>query len=221
MTGASSHPDIPGPEGVPHEQFHEVYRAGRAAWCIGRAQPVVLDRLERGWFDAGPVLDAGCGTGENAVAIAAERPGLEILAVDAVPEALSRAAEVAAEDGVADRISFAEVDLRHDLPSGAFPWILDAGVLHVFSDEDRRRYLDRVASSLGTGGSFVTSVFRDEERRPRGPRRLSRTELEGLLIAAGLRVESIEPCRYESVAHEGGALAWIARATRPAPESAD
>ena len=219
MADPASDPGIPGPEGVPHEQFHEVYRVGRAAWCIGRAQPVVMACLDEGWFDEGPVLDAGCGTGENTAAIATARPQLEMLGIDAVPEALDRATEVATKAGVADRVSFETVDLRHRLPRGPFPWILDAGVLHVFSDDDRRSYLDRIASSLRPGGSFVTIVFRDEETRPRGPRRLSRPELESLLVASGLRVQSIEPCRYLSVAHEGGALAWLARATRPADES--
>ncbi len=219
MTDPPSDPGIPGPEGVPHEQFHEVYRVGRAAWCIGRAQPAVMACLDAGWFDAGPVLDAGCGTGENAAAIATARPRTEVLGVDVVPEALARAVDVSIEAGVADRIEFDRVDLRRELPQGPYPWILDAGVLHVFSDDDRRGYLDRVAKALLPGGSFVTIVFRDDETRPRGPRRLSRPELESLLVDAGLRVESIEPCRYLSVAHEGGALAWLARASRPADES--
>ena len=213
-------PTIPGAEGVPHEQFHDVYRAGKAAWCIGRPQPAVLACLERGWFDDGAVLDAGCGTGENAVAIAVARPAARLLAIDAVPEALASAARAIEAGGVSDRVSIAEVDLRQALPPGPFAWILDAGVLHVFSDDDRRAYLARVASSLEPGGSFVTIVFRDDETRPRGPRRLGRDELDAGLVQAGLRVESIEPCLYDSVAHEGGARAWLARASRPESDAA-
>lgn len=208
-------PTIPGSEGVPHQQFHDAYRAGRAAWRTGRPQEAVRACLDAGWFDAGPILDAGCGTGENAAAIAVARPDLSVVAVDAVPEALASAVEVADAAGVSDRVTLQQVDLRHDLPTGPFPWILDAGVLHVFSDVDRRSYLDRISSALSPGGSFVTIVFRDDETRPRGPRRLGRDELESILVDAGLRVDSVEPCRYQSVAHEGGALAWLARATRP------
>jgi SAM-dependent methyltransferase len=212
-------PTIPGAEGVPHEQFHDVYRAGKAAWCIGRPQPVVIACLERGWFDDGPILDAGCGTGENAVAIALARPTVEVLAIDAVPEALASAAHSIDEANVANQVTLAEVDLRQSLPPGPFAWILDAGVLHVFSDDDRRAYLARVASSLQPGGSFVTIVFRDDETRPRGPRRLGRDELEMVLSQAGLRVDSIEPCLYDSVAHDGGARAWLARAVRSASDA--
>jgi len=212
---SASDATIPGAEGVPHQQFHDVYRAGKAAWCTGRPQPAVIERLDRGWFDAGPMLDAGCGTGENAVAIASARPELAILAVDAVPEALAQAATAIERAGVGDRVTLDTVDLRANLPSGPFRWILDAGVLHVFSDEDRRGYLQRVASSLAPGGSFVTIVFRDDETRPRGPRRLGRDELDAALVDGGLTVDAVEPCLYESVAHEGGARAWLARAVRP------
>lgn len=211
---SGSDPTIPGPEGVPHEQFGEAYRAGRAAWCIGRPQPVVRDRLDAGWFDEGPILDAGCGTGENAVALALARPALHVVAIDAAPEALAIARDAAVQAEVDSRVAFAEVDLRAELPEGPFPWILDAGVLHVFSDADRATYLGRVARALRDGGSFVTIVFSDAETRPRGPRRLSITELDACLSDAGLAVISIEPCRYESLAHEGGARAWIARAKR-------
>ncbi len=210
----SGDPTIPGAEGVPHEQFHDVYRAGKAAWCIGRPQPAVIDCLARGWFGEGPILDAGCGTGENAVAIASARSGIPVLAIDAVPEALVQAASTIEAASLVDRVTLGNVDLRRALPSGPFAWILDAGVLHVFSDADRRAYLSRVGNALAPGGSFVTIVFRDDETRPRGPRRLGCTELESALTGAGMRVESIEPCRYESVAHDGGARAWLARATR-------
>jgi ubiquinone/menaquinone biosynthesis C-methylase UbiE len=212
-------PTIPGAEGVPHEQFHDVYRAGKAAWCIGRPQPVVMACLERGWFDDGPILDAGCGTGENAVAIAKAHPTIQVLAIDAVPEALASAARSIDEANVSDQVTLNEVDLRQSLPPGPFAWILDAGVLHVFSDVDRGAYLTRVAASLQPGGSFVTIVFRDDETRPRGPRRLGGEELGTALSQAGLRVDSIEPCLYDSVVHDGGARSWLARAVRPASDA--
>jgi hypothetical protein len=46
------------------------YHDGPAPWDIGRPQPTVV-RLATGGGFAGAVLDAGCGTGENAVHIAA------------------------------------------------------------------------------------------------------------------------------------------------------
>ena len=202
----------PGPEGVPHRQFETAYAAGDPAWVIGEAQPVVCELLERGWLDRGPLLDAGCGTGENLVEIARRRPGLQITAVDAVPEAVDRARRLIAAQGLESRIALGVTDLRTDLPPGPFGTVLDAGVLHVFSDADRRAYLERVVRSLVPGGWFLTVVFSDRERRPGGPRRLGERELTRVLMEAGLVIEAIEEARYHTTSLEGGAEALLARA---------
>ncbi|MGH9528885.1 MAG: hypothetical protein ACRD2S_03095, partial [Terriglobales bacterium] len=57
------------------------YQDGPAPWDIGQAQPAVVRLASAGGFaGAGPVLDAGCGTGENALHIASL--GLSVLGVD-------------------------------------------------------------------------------------------------------------------------------------------
>jgi hypothetical protein len=53
------------------------YRDGRAPWDIGKPQPAVARVAAAGGF-AGTVLDAGCGTGENALHVASL--GLSVLA---------------------------------------------------------------------------------------------------------------------------------------------
>jgi hypothetical protein len=55
------------------------YQDGPAPWDTGRPQPAVV-RLAAGGRFAGAVLDAGCGTGENALHIAA--PGAPVLGFD-------------------------------------------------------------------------------------------------------------------------------------------
>jgi SAM-dependent methyltransferase len=207
-------PPPPGAEGVPHEVFHDVYRRSKALWVTGRPQPAVLTAIERGWFREGPLFDAGCGTGENAIAIAKAHPSLRILAMDAVPEAVDAAAVAGREAGVADRISFEVADLRTEGPPSEYACVLDAGVLHVFSDVDRPRYLQVVHDVLQPGGAAIFIVFSTEEIRPGGPRRLDREELLSSIEAAGFRVDSIEKARYETLGHEGGARSWLVRAFR-------
>ena len=189
--------------------------AGNPAWVVGRPQPAVETMLERGWIDRGPLLDAGCGTGENLVEIARRRPDLEIVGVDSVIRAVDRARSQVELAGLAARVSLEVVDLRRRIPAGPFGTVLDAGVLHVFSDEDRARYLDRVAGVLKPGGRYLTVVFSDAETRPGGPRRMSRDELERAMVAAGLEVESIEDARYLTTTMEDGARALLACAGRP------
>ena len=207
-------PPAPGAEGVPHEVFHDVYRRSKALWVTGRPQPAVLTAIERGWFREGPLFDAGCGTGENAIAIAEAHPTLEILAVDAVPEAVEGAAVAGRKAGVDDRVRFEVADLRTDGPSPEHGCVLDAGVMHVFSDVDRIGYLQIVHDALRPGGAAIFIVFSTEETRPGGPRRLAREELASAIEAAGFRIDSIEKTRYETLGHDGGARSWLVRAFR-------
>src|SRR4029077_21203402 len=66
------------------------YHAGIAPWDIGRPQPAIVRLASEGGF-AGAVLDAGCGTGENALHVAAL--GLPVLGVDVAETALAIARE--------------------------------------------------------------------------------------------------------------------------------
>jgi len=69
-------------------------------------------------------------------------------------------------------------------------------LFHVFSDEDRRRYVGGLASVLKPGGRLFLLCFSDEEPGDQGPRRVSRKEIEDA-FAEGWVVERIEPSRYE------------------------
>ena len=64
------------------------YHGGPAPWDVGQPQPAIVRLASAGGF-AGAVLDAGCGTGENALHVAAL--GLPVLGVDVAPTALAMA----------------------------------------------------------------------------------------------------------------------------------
>ena len=66
------------------------YHHGPAPWDIGRPQPAIVRLASQGGF-AGAVLDAGCGTGENALHVASL--GLSVLGVDVAETALAVARE--------------------------------------------------------------------------------------------------------------------------------
>ena len=68
------------------------YHDGPAPWDIGRPQPAIVRVASKGGF-AGAVLDAGCGTGENALHVASL--GLPVLGVDVAETALAIAREKA------------------------------------------------------------------------------------------------------------------------------
>jgi SAM-dependent methyltransferase len=68
------------------------YRDGPAPWDVGRPQPAIVRVASDGEF-AGAVLDVGCGTGENALDVAAL--GSPVLGVDVAETALVHGADSA------------------------------------------------------------------------------------------------------------------------------
>lgn len=192
---------------MPHHDFEEGYRGGSPPWEIGRPQPEVVHLADEGAF-RGSVLDAGCGTGENALLLA-ER-GLAVTGVDAAPTAIARAREKAAR-GVRARFEVADA-----LDLGAlrerFDTVLDCGLFHVLDDAERQRYAASLADAVASGGQAHVLCFSEEERGP-GPRRVSEWDLRATF--RGLFVLSrIRPGLLQSHVHPGGAKAWVATLTR-------
>jgi cyclopropane fatty-acyl-phospholipid synthase-like methyltransferase len=194
---------------VDRATFENLY-AGPAPWDIGRPQKqftAIADQV------TGPILDAGCGTGEHALFFAGR--GHRVTGIDFVEEAIRRARHKAAERGlpvqllVKDATKLAEWDER-------FATVIDCGLFHVFSDEDRRRYVEGLAHVVKPRGRLFLMAFSDEEPGTEGPRRVSRQELYDA-FADGWEIESIRSCHIEVKPEftevkfsEGGPKAWFA-----------
>lgn len=171
------------------QNFVDAY-AGEAPWDIGRPQASFLAIADQ---VASPVLDAGCGTGDIALELAAR--GHQVTGFDYLEEPIRRARAKAAERKltvdfrVADALSLTGWSER-------FNTVVDSGLFHVFSDEDRRRYVAGLAHILNPGGRLFMMCFSDEEPGEFGPRRVSQKELQAA-FADGWAIESIEPARFE------------------------
>jgi cyclopropane fatty-acyl-phospholipid synthase-like methyltransferase len=59
-----------------------------------------------------------------------------------------------------------------DLPE-VFDAVIDSRLFHVFSDEDRKRYVEGLASVLKPGGRLFLLCFSDEEPGTQGSRRVN------------------------------------------------
>jgi SAM-dependent methyltransferase len=189
--------------------FESAY-AGQAPWDIGRPQKAFVDAADR---VAGRVLDAGCGTGENALFFAGR--GHAVTGIDFLQEPITRARRKAAGRGlpatflVKDALTLRDWDKRFDS-------VVDSGLFHVFSDADRARYVEGLAHVLNPGGRLFLLCFSDAEPGTQGPRRVSKQELHDA-FASGWTVESVEPSRYEvrpdlrDISFSaGGPRAWFA-----------
>jgi 2-polyprenyl-3-methyl-5-hydroxy-6-metoxy-1,4-benzoquinol methylase len=194
--------------GVPSKFFHEIYEQV-PPWEVGVPQPEVVRLAQEGRFQ-GRVLDIGGGTGENALLLASL--GLEVTSFDLVPAAVERARAKAGQRGL-------QVDFRVASALEMADWCeqydtaLDSGVFHVFSNEDRPRFHAGLRQVLKPGGRFFLLCFSELETSEIGPRRLSEAELRGC-FAVDFEIEELRRARYASLAHPGGAHAWLAQLRR-------
>jgi SAM-dependent methyltransferase len=194
---------------VDRSTFENLYD-GKAPWDIGKPQrtfAAIADRV------TGPVLDAGCGTGEHALFFAAR--GLRVTGIDFVEEALRRARAKAVERGLAVEFLIKDATALGEWGE-RFGSVIDSGLLHGFSDYDRRRYVQGLARVVEPGGRLFLLCFSDEEPAGEGPRRVSRQELHDA-FADGWEVESVQPTRIEVNSEltevkfsAGGPKAWFA-----------
>ncbi|WP_328390301.1 class I SAM-dependent methyltransferase [Nocardia sp. NBC_00416] len=186
------------------------YSDGPAPWDIGRPQPAVLRVAAEGGF-TGSVLDAGCGTGENALHIAAL--GLPVLGFDVAETALAMAREKAADRGVEAEFIAADALALADL-GRTFDTVLDCGLFHTFDRDERPGYLTSLASVTHPGTTLYLLCFSDDAPDI-GPHPVSLEELNAEFSpSTGWNIAAVEPDRIETRFHDHGAPAWFATIDR-------
>jgi SAM-dependent methyltransferase len=113
-----------------------------------------LDEARR---SGGPVVELGVGTGRIAVPIAAD--GIRVIGVDASRGMLDICARRAALAGV--DVDLRVGDLREPPVQERVPLVICPfrSLLHMHTDDDRRRALSSVRELLVPGGRFVFDVF--------------------------------------------------------------
>ena len=175
---------------VPDRTTFETLYAGQPPWDIGKPQRAFIDVADQ---ISGSILDAGCGTGDTALFFAGR--GHQVTGIDFLEEPIQRATQKAAERGVPATFLVKDALALKEWPE-RFDNVIDSGLFHVFGDEDRRRYVEGLATVLKASGRPFLLCFSDGEPGTPGPRRVSKAELHAA-FAGGWVVESIEPSRYE------------------------
>jgi cyclopropane fatty-acyl-phospholipid synthase-like methyltransferase len=187
--------------------FENAYKE-KAPWDIPGPQPAFVEAADQ---IKGSILDAGCGTGEHALFFA--KHGHQVTGIDFLEEPINRAKQKAAERGLP--ITFLVMDaLTLKTMTEVFDNVIDCGLFHVFSDADRKRYVEGLAGVLKPGGRLFLMCFSDEEPGTVGPWRISKEELQAA-FADGWVIESIKPTRIQTIPEfkdqfsEGGPKAWF------------
>jgi SAM-dependent methyltransferase len=186
------------------------YLDGPAPWDTVEPQPAIVHLAGEGAF-AGAVLDAGCGTGENALHIASR--GLHVLGVDVAETALSIARKKAAGRGI--DADFVVADALHlDRLDRVFETVLDCGLFHTFDSDERRDYVSSLASVSGRGGHLYVLCFSDVGPDT-GPHPISQEALRAAFKpSSGWSVASMSPDRCQTRFDAQGAPGWLATIER-------
>lgn len=174
---------------IARAHFQNAY-AEKAPWDIGRPQQALRSLADK---VTGSVLDAGCGTGEHALFFASR--GHEVTGFDFLEEAVAAAQRKAAERRLAATFLVKDA-LKLQQWSARFDDVIDSGLFHVFSDEDRALYVLGLETVLNRGGRLFLLSFSDQQPGTEGPRRVSQDELRAA-FSEGWEIESIESARLE------------------------
>jgi cyclopropane fatty-acyl-phospholipid synthase-like methyltransferase len=191
----------------PHD-FEASYRDGTPPWDIGRPQPAFLRLAESGAL-RGRVLDVGCGTGEHALMAAGL--GLEAVGVDGAASAIAMAEQKARSRGLTARFMVWDALSRASLGE-EFDTVLDCGLFHVFSDEERRPFVENLTAVVPPGGHYFMLCFSEHQPGDAGPRRITQAEIRAS-FADGWRVDSIEAVTLDTNIW-ADVQAWLASITR-------
>ena len=195
------------------EHFESAYQE-TAPWDIPGRQPAFVG-LEEAGLIRGSVLDAGCGTGENALYLASR--GHEVWGLDFIPVAIEGAKAKERGLGVDFQVGDA---LKLDQLGRTFDTVIDCGLFHTFADEERPLYVSGLATVVRPGGSVHILCFSDQEPPGQGPRRVTQQEIRNA-FRDGWQVTEIQEARFQTTDHPvartfspGGPKAWLATITR-------
>jgi SAM-dependent methyltransferase len=191
------------------QRFEAIYER-QAPWDVPGPQPALVARHAAGEI-RGTVLDAGCGTGENALYLAAQ--GLDVWGVDVVSAAIGQARAKARARGLPAGRFLVHDALRLEELGMTFDTVIDSGLFHALDDRERALYVASLRRVLRPGGLYHVLCFSDAQPGDWGPRRISRTELRAA-FRRGWRVRRIVAARFASRPQPDGARAWLATMER-------
>lgn len=191
--------DQSGPEIDPaNVDFDSVYRGEgmgdipftKPPWDIGAPQPQVVELEQAGSF-SGRILDAGCGTGDNAIFLT-ER-GYAVTGVDGAPTAIEIASQRASDRGV--DVPFVVADATElDGFEQEFDTVLDSALYHCLPESARTAYVSALHRVTKPGARLHLLCFADVDGGFM-PTRISKDELRAN-FAEHWQITDIDLVRY-------------------------
>ena len=105
--------------------------------------------------------------------------GCDVTGIDLVEDAISDAKAKAIERHVKVNFIVGDVlQLDRFFMDGEFDIVIDSGLFHVMTDEERPVFVQQVHRVLKAGGKYFMLCFSDKGPEGYGPRRVSKAEIE-------------------------------------------
>ena len=192
--------------------WNEVYK-GTPPWDLDYPQPAFQALIQSGEISPGRALDIGCGRGENAVMLAIN--GCDVTGIDLAENAISDAKLKAIERHV--KVNFVAgnvLQMDRLFSKGKFDVVIDSGLFHVMTDEERPVFVQQVYKVLREGGKYFMLCFSDKEPGEYElPRRVSRAEIESTFSPL-FDIIYIKDVVFDSLLNPSRRKAYVLSATR-------
>lgn len=140
--------------------------------------------------------------------------GFEVTGIDLIEDAISDAKAKAIERHV--KVSFVAGEvLQMDwlFMEGEFDIVIDAGLFHVMTDDERPVFVRPVHRVLKAGGKYFMLCFSDKEPEGYGPRRVSKAEIERTFTPL-FNIIYIKDAAFDSRLGPGSRKAYLLSAIR-------
>ncbi len=171
--------------------FDQAYTSRTAPWVIGQPQPAIIT-LERQGLVRGKVLDAGCGTGEHTIYLAAL--GYDVCGLDLSSRAIEQARANAAGHDVVAHFEVADALALGGEP--AYDTVIDSALFHIFGPSDRARYVRSLYRACRDGA--LVHVLALADTGPRFGPQVSATAIRDA-FGQGWLMEDLRAAQYQGV----------------------
>ncbi|MBA2954653.1 methyltransferase domain-containing protein [Nocardioides sp. MAH-18] len=166
--------------------WDERYGGEGRTWS-GRPNAVLV--AEASDLPVGRAVDLGCGEGGDAIWLA-ER-GWEVTGIDFSEAGLRKAAEHAAQRGVADRITWVQADLRTWTPDGEQWDLVTSCFLHLL-DHGMVEATRRMADAVAPGGTLLVAGHHPDDSHTG-----LRWSLPGVMFTADELAPAVDPDLFD------------------------